>query len=100
MKMICIGFISVLLLSGCAAMQPKPVPLPVAETVGIDPSLLVRCSLIPTIPESTISMGGLFTRGSSLQFMYNTCAIRHDNLIDAAEALLQRVNTDASHTKK
>lgn len=102
MKMLGFVLISMLALTGCA-MQPKPTPppLPVAQIVGIDPSLLIRCSLLPYISTPTIQMAGLFTHGSSLQIMYNTCAIRNDRLIDAAEAIINKVNTaNASSIKK
>ena len=87
-------------LTACASVQQRPVtPPPVAQIVGIDPSLTIRCADLPIIGTSTLPMGGLVILVSSLQQMYNNCAIRNDKLIDAVKSITKDDSTHGNDKK-
>ena len=101
MKMICMCLTALmtLFMVGCTGVETRPVPNQTAQIVGIDPSLTIRCATLPMIQTTVIPMGGLLVLASSLQQMYNNCAIRNDKLIDAVNSLVEKVNKHANSKK-
>ena len=79
-KQIAIACMLVLVLAGSKCTKGDPPP----GGVEIDPSLLVRCPDLPSIPQGEMEAGTLFVKYSELQVQYIECAIRHDCLIEVS----------------